>query len=66
MKIPFQDSRTGGNRRWTDYRKWQKIRFLEIYELLENCNELKEPELMELSRLIENKLRAFQKFRRAY
>jgi len=65
MKIPFQDSRAGANRRWTDYKKLQKVRFLEIYELLESCKELREPELRELISLIENKLKAFQEFQRA-
>ena len=65
MKIPFQDSRAGENRRWTDYKKFQKVRFLDLYELLESCKELREPELMELSSLIENKLKALQEFRKA-
>ena len=59
MKIPFLDTRAGADRRWTDYKKLQKVRFLEIYELLENCNELREPELVELNGLIENKLKVF-------
>jgi hypothetical protein len=62
MKIPFQDSRAGGNRRWTDYRRLQKVRFLEIYQILEGCQELRKTELMELNRLIERKLRTFQRF----
>ena len=62
MKIPFQDSRAGENRRWTDYKKLQRMRFLDIYELLESCKELKETELLELNNLIADKLRAFRQF----
>ena len=65
MQIPFQDSRADDNRRWADYKKLKRVRFLEIYDLLEKCNELREPELIELNTLIENKLKGFKEIRRA-
>ncbi len=65
MQIPFQDSRADGNRRWTDYKKLKRVRFFEICDLLDNCNELREPELIELNTLIENKLKSFKEIRRA-
>ena len=53
MKIPFQDSRSGMNRRWTNYKNLQKVRLLQVYDIIDNCNELSESELTELSGLIE-------------
>ena len=65
MKIPFHDSRTGAYRRWTDYKKWKKLRFSELYELIDGCKDLGKIELMELSSLIEKKLKAFEQYRKA-
>jgi len=62
MRTHFKDLRAGGNRRWTGYKRLPKSGFLEIYELLEGCQELKETELIELSLLIEIKLNEFQQF----
>lgn len=56
MKIPFQDSRREMNRRWTDYEKIRERRFIDIFNLIESCNEFMEPEYLKLLELLEDKL----------
>ena len=64
MKIPFQDFRTGGNRLRASNKGTKEVRFSEVCELIENCGELREPELMKLRRLVETKLMSYEEVRR--
>ncbi len=41
----------------------QEIRFWEIYDLIENCNEFRETEYVQLRELIESKIMLTQKSR---
>jgi len=60
IKIPFQDSRSTLNRRWTDILKINSFRFQELSELIETCDDLGKEELFELKLVIEKKLSLFR------
>jgi hypothetical protein len=59
MKIPFQDTRTDMCRRWTDFRRLQEARFMDLYESVEESRELGRAELEKLQSLINEKLQTF-------
>jgi hypothetical protein len=59
MKIPFQDTRVGMSRRWTDFRRLQEARFMELYESVEESHDLGREELEKLYALISEKLRVY-------
>ncbi len=59
MKIPFEDRRASMNRRWTDIREINNFRFHELYESIQDCNELGKDEFSKLKELIEKKLKSF-------
>ena len=59
MKIPFEDRRVNMKRRWTDIRKINKFRFHELYESIQDCNELGKDEFFQLKELIEKKMDVF-------
>jgi len=57
MKIPHEDRRADMKRRWTDIRQINKFRFHELYEVIEECNELGKDEFLQLKDLIDKKLK---------
>ena len=61
MKIPFQDSRSENNRRWTDYRNLNRAPFFVICGMLSSRHDLTESELLHLHALIANKLETLSK-----
>ncbi|MDA3791038.1 MAG: hypothetical protein PF503_21400 [Desulfobacula sp.] len=66
MKIPLEDTRANMNRRWTDIREINKFRFHELYELIEDCNELGKDEFFQLKGLIDKKLNTFNASQSTY
>ena len=56
MKIPFQDTRSGTGRRWNDVNNLKKIRFSDIYQAIDTCNNLTMSELQELHLKLEKEL----------
>ena len=56
MKIPYRDSRNGMARRWTDHQRILKNRFFELYETIEECNEIGKDELIKLRDLVDKKI----------
>ncbi len=55
MKIPFEDSRSGMKKRWTDIRKMNQTRFFEVYDFIDNCNDFSSEEFLKLRALINKK-----------
>jgi len=66
MKIPFEDRRDNMKRRWTDIKKINEFRFHELYELIEDCNELGKDDFFQLQGLIEKKLNTFNTAQSTY
>ena len=64
MKIPFRDLRTGEDRRRAIDKELKEIKFSEVNRLIKNYVDLREPELMKLRRLIEEKLMSYEEIRR--
>lgn len=61
LKIPFQDTRSGANRRWTDHLKQKQIRLAEIIDVIHCVDALDRQELLEVQANINRKLEAFGK-----
>jgi hypothetical protein len=60
MKIPHEDGRADMKRRWTDIRHINKFRFYDLYDVIEECNELGKDEFFQLKDLIDKKLKALK------
>lgn len=56
LRIPFQDTRSDGNRRWSDMLKWKRLRVDEINDLINRCEVLNRQDLMELRTTINRRL----------
>jgi hypothetical protein len=56
LRIPFQDSRSDGNRRWSDMLKWKRLRVDEINDLINRCEVLDRKDLMALRTTINRRL----------
>ena len=52
MRIPFQDTRAGSSRRWTDLVKLRENSFNDICDLIERCDDLTTKQLMQLQEII--------------
>jgi hypothetical protein len=55
LNIPFEDTRKGMKRRWTDIRKINKISFSEVYDFIDNRRDFSYDELLQLKELVNNK-----------
>ena len=60
LKIPFQDTRNDGNRRWSDMLKWKQLRVDEINDLIIRCEVLNLRDLMALRTTIDRRLEKLQ------
>jgi hypothetical protein len=56
LRIPFQDTRSDGNRRWSDMLKWKRLRVDEINDLINRCEVLDRKDLMALRTTINRRL----------
>jgi hypothetical protein len=56
LRIPFQDTRSDGNRRWSDMLKWKRLRVDEINDLINRCEVLNRKDLMALRTTINRRL----------
>ncbi len=55
LNIPFEDTRKGMKRRWTDIRKINKANFVEVYDFIDNRRDFSYDELLQLKELVNNK-----------
>lgn len=60
LEIPFQDTRSDGDRRWTDHARWRRIRFDEIIDLIQRVDALNRRELTELREAVDRKADALR------
>ena len=56
LPIPFQDSRSNGNRRWSDLLRCKQLLVDEIDDLIDRCEMLNGDDLLKLRRTINRKL----------
>jgi hypothetical protein len=59
MKIPFEDSRSKMKRRWTDIKKKHRARFFEVHDSIDEYSNFSREELLQLQKLINQKVNSF-------
>ena len=55
LNIPFEDTRSEMQRRWTDIRKINKANFFEVYDFIDNRRDFSYDELLQLKELVNSK-----------